>query len=64
MLAANVSPCCAVPDTTGALEFTGAATDAAATVAVFADDAAVEPPAFVAVTTTSTVFPTSAACNA
>jgi hypothetical protein len=55
--AVNVSPCCAVPDTVGALEFTGAGS--AVTVEVFADVAGVDPPAFVAVTTTSTVSPTS-----
>jgi hypothetical protein len=61
VLAVNVSPWCAVPLIVGALEFTGAAV---ITVDVFADVAAVDPPAFEAVTTTSTVFPTSDAASA
>jgi hypothetical protein len=62
LLVVSTSPCCAVPDTVGTPVFEGA--DAAAViVAVCAELAEVEPPAFVAVTTERTVSPTSAACN-
>jgi hypothetical protein len=56
-LAVSVCPCCAVPVIAGGLWFAGATP---LTTADCADDALVEPPAFVPVTTTRNVLPTSA----
>ena len=59
----NVSPCCAVPLTTGTAEFDGAAGADPLTTAVAALDADPDPPAFDAVTTDRTVCPTSPLTN-
>ena len=57
VVALSTRPSCAVPETTGADTLTGAA--AGITVAVAAEDALADPPAFDAVTKTRTVEPTS-----
>ena len=54
-----VEPTCAVPEIVGSDVFTGAP----ATTPLAADEAAVEPTLFVAITTTTTVEPTSAAAS-
>jgi hypothetical protein len=51
-----VSPCCAVPEIAGAAELLGGS---GVTTAVADEGAVALPPEFVAVTTTSTVWPTS-----
>ena len=63
LLVDNVSPCTAVPLTAGAPEFTGAAGVALVTAAVCVEVAELDPPALVAVTTTSIVSPTSEDCS-
>jgi hypothetical protein len=60
--AVNSDPCCAVPLIVGAAVFTGAAGGGGALTAwVCAEVADPEPPALVALTTTSIVLPTSPA---
>ena len=56
-----IFPCVVVPETTGAVTIDGGAI--AATVAVSVEVAGVDPPVLVAVTVTSIVSPTSAACR-
>ena len=55
----NVCPCAGDPEIVGGDVFTGAP----ATTALAADDAAVEPTLLVAITTTTSVEPTSAAAS-
>jgi hypothetical protein len=54
-----VSPTFAVPLITGATVFTGAGGGGSGTVLVVVEEVLVDPPAFAAVTITSTVWPTS-----
>ena len=58
--AVRVLPCCDAPVIVGAAVFVGGAAEAAATVAVAADVAELEPAEFEAVTATRSVEPTSA----
>lgn len=58
LLALSVCPACAVPEISGGARFNGAVTDVPTT-ALGSELTEAKPPAFDAVTTTLSVFPTS-----